>query len=180
MQRLSVKDFIKFLSPCFSCGGRKKILFTDKDREFVANILDNKLFCDISINYANKRENFNLDLNSSQLTNNCSSFFKKKIWIILACNKCGGYSSSSAIELKKINGVDYLSFIEIYIQSYSFKFKGIEYYFFLDKRTNSTTISLDLSNGFELKHLDLPFTTTMHFKTKEKVVEKVNRLLAFV
>ena len=180
MERFSVKDFIRFLSPCFSCGSKKKILFTDKEKEYSANILDNKLFCDVSISYS-KRESFSLDLNSSQLTNNCPSFFKNKIWIILACNKCQGYSASSPIELKKINGVEYFSFVEIYVQNYYFKFKEKGYYFFLDKKSSLTTISIDLSDKeSDIKYLDLPFTTTIQFKTKEKLIDKVNKLLVFI
>jgi len=178
MDKMSIKDFIYFLSPCFACGSKNKIIFSDGEKEYDANINDNILSCDISIKYV-KSKHFSLNLNTSQLFTNYLYFFNKKIWIVLACSDCKGYSCSNVLQIKKISNINYLSSIETYIQSYFFKIKDKEYVLFSDKKNNYTTLSLGLKNQ-EKKYLDLPFIDTMQFKTKEKVVEKINNLLAFI
>jgi hypothetical protein len=178
MKDLSVKDFISFLSPCFGCGSKNKILFTSESKEITGDIRNNLLTCETSYFYR-KKSYFTINLNTSEMETNDINFFNYPVWINICCVKCGGYSRSSLIKIKKIKDKKYIACLNIRLQSFTMPYQNKIYLLFSDAKKEITRVTCNDNKEKDTDFIDFPFTTTIKFKSKEKLIDKINKLFIF-
>jgi hypothetical protein len=194
MKKFTVKDFLAYNNPCFSCKGHVNFYFaclkkgtnpSNGPSSYISPIVSNKFVgVDLKKTY-NHLLNVNIYHTSNKfIVNNFHEFesfyYDNHISMVLTCPKCQTTMSSENLQFDLKNG--YVKPTEVKYECLSVRNnnKSITIITYLKNANPSSVITVEdiknPGNPFILETPPLPF---YKFKNKEKLIEKVSTYMLF-
>ena len=189
MNKFTIKDIILYANPCFSCNNSIYLdlyvfdSLTRLDNRFSISIKKEIVSIYLKINYYNKL-NLKINIkNNSFSTENIDDFIKylqyRNLYFECICSNCGSYLTTQ----KAIFNIDklYLEPLELSNESMFIQDKKFNYSIFLNfKNKNADVVITDIYNPLftenKIIQFNFPILNVRKLKTKEKLIEKINKI----
>ena len=193
MRKFTVKDFIAYNNPCFSCGSQINFRIGFLDLETKADIsylrptvTSNYTEVDLIIKYANTealklyifhKTNKILTNSSQGLTKYLSS---RKLFLSSTCDRCYTQIESQYLDFNLDKG--YVSAVGISSERLMVNDGDNQYQlnsFFMAEKTSLTVDRLDKVKPLSPFQLDLPLIPKYRFKDKAHFIQKMKTYITF-
>jgi len=196
MKKFTVKDFIAYNNPCFSCGHQIKFQFgfmnldTRSDASYLPKPIVNKDYIevDLRISYSDSLKLW-IEHKTNKFFASSPSAFKDylnnhKLFLASSCDHCMTTIESQFLEfnlqlgynLSRVNAVGIAR--EHLLVNKDDKIHMISSSFIEEKSVISVT-SLDRVKPLSPFIMELPLVPLYKLKTKEKMLEKINTYMIF-
>lgn len=196
MKKFTVKDFIEYNGPCFSCGGQInfKIGFVDLDAKQTPTMADasylrplvttNHTEVDLIIKYSNQ-EALKLQIlhkTNKIFTNNSQGLTKylsrHKLFLSSQCDKCHTQIESNFLEINLNKG--FIEAVTISTERLVVMSDDTIYQLYSSAFDNKTKVVVDrLDRIAHTFNLDLPFLPKYRFRTRDNLISKIKMYMTF-
>ena len=192
VKKLTIKDFIRYNSPCKSCGARSQLFInyyetaemtgvshaTPPTGSVKTFILNGRICTDLQITYKHSLRLSVVPESNMYFVNNAKAFrdFIKRytVYCQLHCPQCKSYLSSSLFEFTQT----FLKPISVVLENIFIKFDT--YDIVLGTNQIKSQVHLVQNRGTQDNSLiKLPPTPLSDFKNREELVQKMKFLLTF-
>lgn len=196
IKSFTVKDFITYNNPCFSCGGKINLRIAVHDIGHgevpsypTAIITPESSKLELVITY-NNTLTLNIEHKSNKIGSNnpewLVSYLKnKKLFLSSTCNGCSSVIESDYLELNLDKGFIAPTYIryEMLMMLDTLNMYQIKSYF-VEKKTTIVVVSVknkENNNAGKLDKIkfDLPLLPLYKFKTREQIMKKIKTYLIF-
>lgn len=198
MEKFTVKDFILYNGPCFSCGGpisfsvgyRDIAVDENTEGKLIESMLATKLYkdhirVDLCIKYVDTLS-LKVELKSNKFSTNNEERLKKyfkeyELYLYANCQGCYSYSMSKSLEFdmkgKFIKPVSILQeLIDIVDDNNFYQILST----FLNNKSNIWISKIDQSDiQYEPLEIEAPLLLRSKFKTKDQLIKKLRTYMTF-
>jgi hypothetical protein len=191
MKKFTVKDFIEYNGPCFSCNNQInfRIGFLDLETRVDASYLKpvvtaNYTEIDLLITYNNAIKLYIFHKTNKILTNNQQGLTKylsgRKLFLSSTCNRCYTQIESQYLDFNLEKG--YVSAVGISTERLMVSDGENQYQinsFFMAEKSNLVVDKIDKARPLTPFQLDLPLLPKYRFKDRAHFLQKMKTYLTF-
>ena len=185
MKKFTIKDFILYNGPCFSCGKKITIQMVNIPVKHLGNsgttLTINKNIIEVKLKI---KYSFSLDLqlfinNNKFEVSDMEKFITylgvKDLYLVSNCSKCNNMIISNILQF---DSKGYIKAISLMNETIKIQNGNKSCSLFTEYSTNSTQLKVFEKNKVPLI-MDLTLLTLYKFKTKEKLLNKINTYILF-
>lgn len=192
MKRFTVKDFISYNNPCFSCGDKINFrigfedLTTQNDASYLRPVVTPEYTeVDLRITYSDSLKLFIFHKTNKILTNDKEKLTKylvdHKLFLSSFCNCCHTQVESQFLTFHVPQGyVEPVGISRETIKVITISNIYLIYSSFIDEKSILIVDKVDKSQSYgSALHLELPLLPKYRFKNREHFLEKVSTYITF-